>query len=81
MSEQTHNPSVDALTRDFLIWVAAQPRTYADVMDVWRSSCPRLTVWEDALIAGLVEVDGATSPARVRITAVGLAGLVSSQTC
>lgn len=43
------------LTIDFLAWLAAEPRDYLDVMDAWRTSCPRLTVWEDAVDAGLVE--------------------------
>ena len=30
---------------EFLDWVAFRPRTYADAMEAWRSSCPRLTVW------------------------------------
>ena len=33
------------LIRDFLTWIDAEPRAYADVMDVWRTSCPRLSVW------------------------------------
>jgi hypothetical protein len=37
------------LIRDFLEWLEVRPRTYAEAMDVWRTSCPRLTVWEDAL--------------------------------
>jgi hypothetical protein len=78
MSEEWHNPPIDALTRDFLIWVTAGSRTHADVMDAWRSSCPRLTVWEDALIAGLVRVDGSTSPPRVRITPAGRAMLMGA---
>jgi hypothetical protein len=43
-----------ALTLDFLAWVAAAPRTYADVLDTWPTSCPRLSIWEDALDDGLV---------------------------
>ena len=43
--------------RDFLGWVARGPRTYADVMEAWRSTCPRFTVWEDALHAGYVQVE------------------------
>ena len=39
------------LILDFLEWVAARPRPYAEVMDAWRTSCPRLTVWEDADMA------------------------------
>jgi hypothetical protein len=42
------------LTLDFLAWLAAEPRDYADVMDAWRTSCPRLTIWEDAIDAGLI---------------------------
>ena len=42
------------LTADLLAWLAAGPRPYGEVMDAWRTSCPRLTVWEDALDGGLV---------------------------
>jgi hypothetical protein len=43
-----------ALVLDFLEWLALKPRPYAEVMATWRTSCPRLTVWEDAVDAGLV---------------------------
>ncbi|MCB1512473.1 MAG: hypothetical protein KDJ36_16360 [Hyphomicrobiaceae bacterium] len=46
--------SLDPLIFDFLEWLERTPRTYADVLDVWRTSCPRLTVWEDASDRGLV---------------------------
>jgi hypothetical protein len=36
-----HRP--DALVLDFVEWVAASPRRYSDVMDAWKTSCPRLT--------------------------------------
>lgn len=42
------------LILDLLEWIAARPRTYVDVMDAWRSSCPRLTIWEDANDRGFV---------------------------
>jgi hypothetical protein len=45
----------DALALDLVEWVAREPRLYADVLDAWRTSCPRLTVWEDAMERGLVE--------------------------
>jgi hypothetical protein len=48
-------PATDAPTRQLLEWLADGPRTYADVIDAWRTSCPRLSVWEDAVGAGLVE--------------------------
>ena len=37
-----------------LEWIAAAPRPYAEVMDAWRTSCPRLPVWEDAVDARFV---------------------------
>jgi hypothetical protein len=54
------NPA-DALTLQFLAWVAEQPRPYGEVMEAWRTSCPRLSIWEDALRGGLVEVDRASA--------------------
>ena len=45
----------DALVLDLVEWVAKAPRPYAEVIEVWRTSCPRLTVWEDAIERGLVE--------------------------
>ncbi|SDQ92154.1 hypothetical protein SAMN05444161_1070 [Rhizobiales bacterium GAS191] len=39
---------------DFLEWLADAPRPYAEVMEAWRTSCPRLTVWEDATDGGYV---------------------------
>ena len=43
---------LDPLILDLLEWIAREPRAYADVIDVWRTSCPRLTVWEDAMDRG-----------------------------
>lgn len=48
--------AVELLTDQFLAWVAERGRTHADVMDAWRSSCPRLSIWEDAVIDGLVRI-------------------------
>jgi hypothetical protein len=41
-------------TLEFLAWVARGERTYGEVRQAWRSTCPRLTAWEDALDQGLV---------------------------
>jgi hypothetical protein len=49
---------VSLLMLQFLGWVASRPRTYAEAMDAWRTSCPRLSVWEDALIDGFIQVNG-----------------------
>jgi hypothetical protein len=39
---------IEALILDLLEWLAPQPRAYPEVMDAWRTSCPRLPVWEEA---------------------------------
>lgn len=50
----------DALVFDLVEWIARQPRSYAEVIDAWRTSCPRLTVWEDAVDRGLVKRETAS---------------------
>ena len=44
------------LVVDLVRWVATRTRTYRETMEAWRTSCPRLPVWEDALESGFVEV-------------------------
>ncbi len=44
----------DPLVLDFVEWVAREPRAYSEVVDTWRTSCPRLTIWEDAADRGYV---------------------------
>lgn len=63
--------SVTANTLEFLTWVGARPRTYADVMEAWQTSCPRLSVWEDSLIDGLVERQGGSPDSAVTLTDTG----------
>jgi hypothetical protein len=45
---------LDALVLDLVEWVARQPRPYAEVMEAWRTSCPKLAVWEEAVDRGLL---------------------------
>jgi hypothetical protein len=45
----------DALVLDFVEWIAREPRPYSEVIATWRTSCPRLTIWEDAVDGGYVE--------------------------
>ena len=61
-----------ALTRQLLEWIASASRTYAETLDVWHSHCPRHTIWEDALEAGLVECAGGRGDV-VALTAPGRA--------
>jgi len=44
----------DALVLDLVEWVARMPRPYDEVLEAWRTSCPRLTIWEDAVDRGYV---------------------------
>jgi hypothetical protein len=50
--------TADALVLDLVEWVAREPRPYSEVIAVWRTSCPRLTVWEDAVDSGYVARTG-----------------------
>jgi hypothetical protein len=65
--------AVESLTLDLLEWVANGERSYDEVMDAWRTSCPRFPIWEDANDRGLVakqHVDGRTI---VKVTPSGFA--------
>ena len=61
-----------SLILDLVEWVNKKPRTYAQVMDAWRTSCPRLTIWEDAVDRGyVVRISGVKSTAMVEVTQAG----------
>ena len=63
----TQTPTVPAPLLQLLEWVAERPRGYDETIEAWKSSCPRLTVWEDALAGALVRVERR----RVVLTAAG----------
>jgi hypothetical protein len=55
------DPVVEALILDLLEWLATRERSYGEAMEAWRTSCPKLPVWEDAHDRGLVthqEING-----------------------
>ena len=60
-------------TIELLMWIASRPRSYAETIEAWRSTCPRLSLWEDALNDGLVELnnDGLLDDRRVNLTPRG----------
>ena len=60
-------PTVSPPTLQLLAWIAEQSRSYAETIEAWKTSCPRLAVWEDALADDLVRVDRGC----VRLTAAG----------
>jgi hypothetical protein len=51
--------SANLLMLEFLSWISSRPRTYADAMNAWQTTCPRHTIWEDAIIDGLIQLNGA----------------------
>jgi hypothetical protein len=62
----------DPLVLDLVEWIAREPRLYAEVIESWRTSCPRLTIWEDAVDRGYVAREAvAGTGIMVAITADG----------
>lgn len=69
-----------ALVLDLVEWIAKQPRPYTEVMDAWRTSCPRLPIWEEAVDHGFVsEVSENGRGAVVHVTPAGKAFLQSER--
>jgi hypothetical protein len=67
--------TVEALIVDLLEWVAIRERTYDEVMAAWRTSCPKLPVWEDANDRGLIATEHVEGRSIVKLTSAGLAAL------
>ena len=70
-TESAVSDPVEALILDLLEWIGPRPRAYAEVMEAWRTSCPRLPVWEDANDRGLVERHEKEGGVFVSVTARG----------
>lgn len=68
---------INLLMRQFLVWVDDRPRSYAEAMEAWRSSCPRLTIWEDAWADDLIQIlpGGSLARSEVALTPRGRAAL------
>jgi hypothetical protein len=52
---------VHSLTLQLLEWISDRPRSYAEVLDAWRTTCPRLSIWEDACSDGLIDRESGAS--------------------
>jgi hypothetical protein len=63
--------TIENLILDLLEWVEIRERTYEETLDAWRTSCPRLPVWEDANDRGLVETIADNGRWVVRVTQNG----------
>jgi hypothetical protein len=64
---------VDALVLDLLEWLVKRDRSYEEVMDAWRTSCPKLPIWEEANDRGLVKKEELNGRCVVRISSSGCA--------
>lgn len=63
--------SLAPLLRDLLEWLGPTGRPYTEVIEAWRTSCPRLPVWETANELGLVVRARSDGRAIVRVTELG----------
>jgi hypothetical protein len=72
MRRKVMTATTDALVLDLVEWIGREPRLYSEVIETWRTSCPRLTVWEDAVDRGYVTRQPVTGQGvRVAITDSG----------
>jgi hypothetical protein len=65
--------AIESLILDLLEWLATRDRSYEEVMDTWRTSCPKLPVWEDANDRGLVKEEPVQGRCVITVTASGRA--------
>jgi hypothetical protein len=63
---------IDTLILDLLAWIGSNPRPYAEVLEAWRTSCPRLPVWEEANDRGYITRH--RTPGRPALISVSAAG-------
>jgi hypothetical protein len=75
-AETSEQAAAAALTLQFLDFIA-DGRIYGETMEAWRSTCPRMLIWEDAVREGLVRIEngGAMKSSRIVLTARGKAHL------
>jgi D-3-phosphoglycerate dehydrogenase / 2-oxoglutarate reductase len=64
--------AVETLILDMLEWIGREPRPYDEVQEIWRTSCPRLSVWEDAKTRGYLAQT--REPGRRSLVCVSAAG-------
>lgn len=67
--------TVQVLVLDLLEWLTGHDRSYEETMDSWRTSCPKLQVWEEAVDRGFVAIEKGHGASGVQVTSDGLAFL------
>ena len=64
--------TVENLILDLVEWIGRKERTYRETMEAWRTTCPRLCVWEDASDRGYVKTEFVDGRLIVKVTQLGL---------
>lgn len=76
----SESESVAALVLDLLEWIGPAQRPYAEVVEAWRTSCPRLPVWEEANARGfLAHTHRKGTGAVVSVSPEGIAHLLAER--
>ena len=71
---------IEPLIQDLLEWIGPGPRRYGEVLEAWRTSCPRLPVWEEANRRGFIDhFHEQGHPAMVAVSVSGLACLTTQR--
>ena len=79
-SRTERGASTSAPTVDLLTWIDSRTRSYEETIDAWKTSCPRLSVWDDAVTDGLVRIDRRSGRITVVVvTALGRAALAAER--
>jgi len=60
--------SANLLMIEFLAWISSRRRTYSETMEAWQSTCPRHTIWEDALIDDLIHLNRSSTTRDPEVT-------------
>jgi hypothetical protein len=72
--ERANQRRTAASTLELLGWLCERERTYDETMEAWRTSCPRLSAWEDAVAEGLVRIARAVPGSTVTMVALTTRG-------
>jgi D-3-phosphoglycerate dehydrogenase / 2-oxoglutarate reductase len=73
---------VEPLILDLLEWIGRRSRPYAEVLEVWRTSCPRLPVWEEANNRGFIDhIHEHGQAALVAVSSLGFQWLAAHRRC
>jgi hypothetical protein len=71
--------TIENLILDLIEWIGRKERTYQETMDAWRTTCPRFTVWEDAIRRGVVQRAFVNGVSLVSVTPAGYEFLKSKR--